>query len=99
MQHKVTPWFPIDIRSLLATLSCLVMFSLSPLGLDREASAAVVFPSGDRPMAVQVPADAGVWAIEEGASALTLTEPSLLSWPTTLGDVVQSLTTAYHDLT
>ncbi len=99
MQHKVTPWFPIDIRSLLATLSCLVLFSLCPLGLDREASAAVVFPSGDRPMAGQVPADAGVWAIEEGASALTLTEPSLLSWPTTLGDVVQSLTTAYHDLT
>ena len=99
MQHTVTPWFQIDRRSLLAALSCLVVFSLCLLGPVREASAAVVFPSGDRSMAVQVPADAGVWAIEEGASALVLTEPSLLSWTTTLGDVVQSLTTAYHDLT
>lgn len=99
MQHKVTPWFPIDIQSSLTALFCLVMFSLCLLGLAREASAAVIFPSGDQPMAVQVSADAGVWAIEEGASALILIEPSLQSWPTTLGDVVQSLTSAYHDLT
>jgi DNA-binding response OmpR family regulator len=99
MQHMVTPWFQIDRRSWLAALSSLVVFSLCLLGPVWEASAAVVFPSGDRSMAVQVPADAGVWAIEEGASALILPEPSVLSWPTTLGDVVQSLTTAYHDLT
>ena len=99
MQHMVTPWFQIDRRSWLAALSGLVVFSLCLLGPVWEASAAVVFPSGDRSMAVQVPADAGVWAIEEGASALILPEPSVLSWPTTLGDVVQSLTTAYHDLT
>ena len=99
MQHKVTPWFQIDLRALLAALSCLVIFSFCLLGLVREASAAVVFPSGDRLMAVQVPSDAGVWAIEEGASALVSTEPTLLSWPATLGDVMQSLTTAYHGLT
>ncbi len=98
MQHKVTP-LQIDGRSFRAALSCLMIFSLFLLGSAGEGNAAVVFPVGDRPIMAQVPADAGVWAIEEGAGALLLTEPTVLSWPTTLGDVVQSLTTAYHELT
>lgn len=98
MKHKMKAWLQIEPRSFQRGLSCLAILMVCFGGLSSESSAAVLFPAGDRQLAILDPVDADVWDIDDPVGAQTANQPTLLSLSAPPSHLVPALMNPRHDI-
>lgn len=98
MKHMMHTWSSIVRRSFEMTLSWLVIVLIGIVGLGQEASAAVLFPVNDRPIAIPDPAQVDACGLDDLMSVQFSLRRSVLSLSTTSTDLMQDVAIPPHEL-
>ena len=99
MKHRMNTRSRLVSRSFVECFSLLALLVFWSVGMSQEVSAAVLYPIGDRPIAVSAPANADRWDIDDQVDAETVDRQTVLSLTTSPADLVRALAISYHELT
>ena len=99
MKHRMNTRSRLVSRSFVECFSLLALLVFWSVGMSQEVSAAVLYPIGDRPIAVSAPVNADRWDIDGQVDAGMVDRQPVLSLTTSPADLMRALAISYHELT